>query len=194
MSSARQPSPPNCAPQTRNLHGDEDHVLFAYESHARSCPCCDDPLGSARLCYRGIPLARGVVEYLYRRCGNYYACRNHEGDMTSRVHLPISARSARRLLTAVERGLLLNLTVETGPGAVGPDFRSVEIIERQPRYSNPGRRVVLCPFLCRRTYFSSTRSSHLRLFGYVPPGCTRSGRRKPRRSTIEVELIFHAEE
>lgn len=192
MSSARQPSPLLCAPQTRDLHGDEDHVVFAYESHAKSCVRCGDPLGSAGLCYRGIPLAHNVVKYLYRRRGSFYACRNHEGDKTDRVYLPTGAHSARRLLTAVEQGLL------KCSGAGDPGHCSIEIIERQPRYSGPrysgpSRPCVLYPFSCQRSYIHIPHRSQSRRSGSSPLRFRIGVRRHPRRSTIEFELKFYAE-
>lgn len=125
ISSTYTPSPQYRVPTTRSLHRDKEHVLFAYEAHTKDDPYCEDPFGSARLCFSGLILARAVVKYLYRRSRAYFSSYGHEGGETSRAYLPESARSVRKLLMAVEQGFLGELSAETNSGATRPDFSLV---------------------------------------------------------------------
>lgn len=189
MYSPRPPSPQYGVPKIRNLHGDEEYVLLAYERHAKYCGYCENPLGQVGLCCRGIALAREVVKYIYHRSGYYYSSRSHEGDETDRVHLPRNSQSVCRLLMAMEQGLLWGFSAETNSGTARPELSSVEIIERYPRFSDHNRRDFRCPFLRRKISSLSTLSPRHGVSGFTPLGLTMRGRSKS-RSGIEVEVIF----
>lgn len=189
MYSLRPPSPQYGVPKIRNLHGDEEYVLLAYESHAKVCAYCENPLGQVGLCCRGIVLAREVAKYLYHRSGGYYSSRSHEGDETDRVHLPRNSQSVCKLLMVMGQGFLREFSGETNSGTARPGFSPVEIIERHPRYSDHSRRDFRCPFLCRKISSLSTHSPRHQVSGLIPLRLTMRGRCKS-RSVIKVELIF----
>lgn len=192
MFSSPRPNIPPHTSSTRSLQADEEYLLSAYETHARVCAYCENPLRSARLCCCGTILARAVVRYLYRRSGGYYSRFGHAGGETDRVHLPSSTCSVHRLLAAVEQGLLPDMASEAGGVARSADRRSVEIIERRPHNPESTHRAIRCPFLRRRVSSISTRLP--RPYCFMPLGVEIGGRRKSRKAKIEVELTFYAKE
>jgi hypothetical protein len=175
----------------RSLHADEAYVLDTYENHAKCCPRCADPLGSATLCSQGTPLAAGVAQYLCQRERHIYARRSHPDDVTDRVHLPPRVQYGRWLLEAVQQGLHLNTAGEGNTNTTNQGSPSIRTIAPRLYPSARTYQLQIRPLCSRKKHFEIQRLSHPQSFGIglssvrLGVGCN--------RQRFEVNLRFYPE-
>lgn len=152
---------------SRPLSSIEEWSLYHFETHARQCDHCYNPLDvhlkGKRLCDTGHALAQDVAEHVYHKAGEVYSkkCDNHK---LVRVELPPNYNHTRNLLRVMDRAV--RSTIRTTPViSYDPTYpvtrRRSPSPERRRRHSDDGRRETV----------------------YIEPGKPDSDRRPRRRNT-----------
>ena len=160
---------------SRPLTPTEAWSLWHFETHARLCPECYDPLGvhlkNAQLCGTGHALAQDVAEHVYHHAGEVYS-KSTDDYKQVRVELPPGYTQVRGLLQAMDR-------------AVRSTSRTSPIISYDPTYYVSARRRSPSPERRRRRY-EDERAEII-----VEPTRSKSQRKsshKPKRySTVVVD-------
>lgn len=116
--------------RVRDLGDDEKFVLSEFESHARHCSRCVDPLEVHRegrtLCEQGLHYAADVASYIFCSGGKVYSAIDRELDHALvNLRIPREYKWARRLLLATEEGLRLPST--PSPATAKPVVRYIEV-------------------------------------------------------------------
>ena len=148
------PAPVKAVPGvTRPLTQTEAWSLYHFESHARQCRACFDPLDVHRrgekLCHTGQGLGHDVSYHVYYRDGLIYSTHPEDGKLVH-VEIPTTYGQLRSLLKAMNRGLTCTrasapvLSYERNPSIRTPRYalheRATYIVEpaastRKPRSS-----------------------------------------------------------
>ncbi|KAK3711444.1 hypothetical protein LTR37_009623 [Vermiconidia calcicola] len=150
---------------TRPLTSTEAWSLYYFETHARQCRDCYDPVGvylkGAQLCANGHALALDVAEHVYHRAGEVYSNKKTEDHKQVRVELPLGYDQTRGLLKSMDRAL--RSTSRTVP-VISYDPTYPVSARRRPspererrRYEDERKEVVVEPARSER---SQRRSSH----------------------------------
>ena len=128
---------------SRPLSQPEAWSLYHFETHARLCDECHDPLKvhlrGKRLCNNGLALAQDVAEHVYHHGGEAYSRRTDDYHKHVRVEIPHGYNQIRLLLQAMDRELRSSK-------------RTVPIISYDPTYPIPARRRSPSPERRRKRY------------------------------------------
>ncbi|KAH9827789.1 hypothetical protein Tdes44962_MAKER02722 [Teratosphaeria destructans] len=119
--SSLAPSSPNPGSPGKSVHWDKDSIvkaatrqlkpveqwsLYYFESHARQCRACLNPLdvyqSGRHLCDTGYSLAQDVAEHVFRHDGVVYSCIKEDYKLVP-VELPEGYCQTAQLLRAKER-------------------------------------------------------------------------------------------
>ncbi|KAF2772369.1 hypothetical protein EJ03DRAFT_324793 [Teratosphaeria nubilosa] len=126
---------------TRQLKPVEQWSLYYFESHARQCCACLNPLdvyqSGRRLCETGYSLAQDVAEHVFRHDGVVYSCIKEDYKLVP-VELPDEYYQTVQLLRAKERKLKKlgrpkpiishDSTAVRQPGIIYDDYTRKEVI------------------------------------------------------------------
>lgn len=133
----------------RDLAYDEEYLVTRYEAHAANCTRCVDALDTFRdgqsLCDRGNGYAKDVADYIFSKHGKAYSVVDKEQNREVLVSIPREYKAARRLLRAIEDGLLLRRKQQQQHPIIsydrtyhvptrGEPESVTQIIERTPRH------------------------------------------------------------
>ena len=150
---------------SRPLTPTEAWSLYHFETHARKCPECYDPLGvhlkGNRLCDNGHALAQDVAEHVYHRAGEVYSKKTDDHKHV-RVEIPPGYDQLRLLLQAIDRAV--RSTSRTTP-IISYDTnypvsarRRESSPERRRRYEDEREEVIVEPASSQRR--PQRKSSH----------------------------------
>lgn len=152
---------------SRPLSSTEAWSLWHFETHARQCPECYNPLKihqeGRRLCDTGHALAQDVAEHVYHRAGEIYSTKTDDHKLV-RVELPPNYGQTRGVLQAIDR-------------ALRSAQRTAPVISYDRTYPVTRRR---SPSPERRTRY---RDEDQKEVAYIEPNNTERDRRPQRRPT-----------
>jgi hypothetical protein len=152
---------------SRPLSTTEAWSMWHFETHARQCRECYNPLEvhqkGKRLCDTGHALAQDVAEHVYHQAGEVYSKKNDSHKLV-RVELPPNYTHTKGLLRAMDR-------------AVRSTSRTTPIISYDPTYPVTRRR---SPSPDRRRRYRDENQTET---VYIEPNNTERERRPRRRAT-----------